>query len=496
MMTHSSRRNKRPLTTATATAASWRQQVAALLYLIAALPLGLVYFVFLVVGVSLGVSTLVIWIGIVFLVGTLFAWWQLARFERWLALHWLHADVAPLLLPPTSRPLSRRHIMERLRDPLTWKTLAFLLLKFPCGLLFFVATVTLLSVSLVAAIVSIVIGLLTGPFVALGLLMIGAPAPQRRVRHYLVFAATGFGIGLVAFFLIDQMARLARFLAVRLLGASEEARRLHDMALQVAREHERAAQADQRRRQLIVDLSHELRTPIASIAAHLESLEILTEEGAPAPAPATVSHYAHVADQEVRRLATLVDELLALARMESDELRLNIQSVAAGEVIEDVYQALAPLAARERNILLVRGADRRLPPVLADRQRLTQILTNLVRNAIAYTPAGGLVSLSLESADADQLAIVVADNGVGIPQDDQDRIFERFYRVDRAQVRAPGGLGLGLPIVQSLVAAMGGTLRLESKEGEGSRFSVLLRRAPVAAAPVAAAPVATPEATE
>lgn len=465
-------------------ATRWQQDMYEFAYLFSALPLGLIYFVFLLVGISVGVGTLVIWIGVVVLIFMLFAVLRLAALERWLALQWLSIVMPPLAVASVAsaaRPLSRRQIMERLRDPLTWKSLAFLLLKFPCGLLFFCATLTLLIVSLIAAIVTLFLGVFSAPFVALGLLLTGAPSPHQSVRHYLGYAATGFGVGIVAFSLIDQMVRLARYLAMTLLVPGAQAIRLQAMTAQIAHERERAAQADQRRRQLIVDLSHELRTPIASITAHLESLQLLTASGTEVPPSAIVFQYARIADQEAHRLATLVDELLSLARMESDELRLDLQVVAAGEVIEDVYQALAPLAAKERHILLVRGSDPHLPPILADRQRLTQILTNLVRNAIAYTPAGGLVSLSLESASANQLAIVVADNGVGIAQEDRERIFERFYRLERSHTRASGGFGLGLPIVQDLVTAMGGTLTVDSREGEGSRLTVLLRCAPGAA---------------
>ncbi len=466
-----------PTTTITALP-PWRQGLYKYAYLFSAFPLGLLYFVFIVAGLSVGVGTLVIWIGVAVLVFMLFATVRLAAIERWLAVHLL----PPVALPSTpasvaltGSPLSRRRIMERLRDPLSWTSLAFLLLKFPCGLFYFVATVTLLIVSLVAVIISLVLGLISAPFVALGLLLLGAPSPNQSLRRYLTLAATGFGVGVVALFLIDQMAQFARFLAVALLVPSAKSLRLQAMAAQVAHERERAAQADQRRRQLIVDLSHELRTPIASITAHLESLQLLTDEGTTPAAPETVFQYSRIADHEAHRLAALVDELLSLARMESDELRLDIQPVAAGDVIEAVYQALAPLAARERHIMLVRGADPHLPPVLADRQRLTQVLTNLVRNAIAYTPAGGLVSMNLESADDGCLAIIVADNGIGIPEEDRERIFERYTRLEQSGAHASGGFGLGLPIVQHLVSAMGGTLTVDSAEGAGSRFTVLLR---------------------
>jgi signal transduction histidine kinase len=114
----------------------------------------------------------------------------------------------------------------------------------------------------------------------------------------------------------------------------------------------------------------------------------------------------------------LVDDLLSLARMESHELRLDMREVVASEVVEEVYQTLTPLAQCERQVTLVRGVQPNLPPVLADRQRLVQVLTNLARNAITSTPAGGIVSLGLESADQQHLALIVEDNSVGIPADD------------------------------------------------------------------------------
>ena len=150
----------------------------------------------------------------------------------------------------------------------------------------------------------------------------------------------------------------------------------------------------------------------------------------------------------------------------------------ASEVVEEVYQTLTPLAQRERQVTLVRGVQPNLPPVLADRQRLVQVLTNLARNAITSTPAGGIVSLSLESADQQHLALIVEDNGVGIPADELPMIFDRLYRTDASRSRAAGGFGLGLGIVHDLVTAMGGSIRVESAVGQGSRFSLLLRCSP------------------
>jgi len=116
-----------------------------------------------------------------------------------------------------------------------------------------------------------------------------------------------------------------------------------------------------------------------------------------------------------------------------------------------------------------------LPLILADRQRLVQVLLNLIRNAITYTPQGGIVSITAEQVDAGYLALVVADTGIGIPTDDLERVFERFYRADTSRARASGGFGLGLAIVRDLVNAMGGSITVESEVGEGSCFRVLLR---------------------
>ena len=120
------------------------------------------------------------------------------------------------------------------------------------------------------------------------------------------------------------------------------------------------------------------------------------------------------------------------------------------------------------------------PLVLADRQRLTQVLQNLVRNAITYTPSGGIVSISVAPSTVGMVELVVADTGMGIPPEELDRVFERFYRTDTSRTRASGGFGLGLAIVRDLVGAMGGTVSVTSVVDAGSRFTITLRVAPPA----------------
>lgn len=452
-----------------------RQSYTNMLYLLVSFPLGLSYFVFLVSGIVVGLGTLVIWIGVIILVLMMTSWWYIAAFERDMAIRWLHIVIPPLSYPSPIQLTRWQRLQVQIGNSMTWKTLAYLLLKFPLGLFSFVVTIVLLVLSSAVAVVTLLLGLLTVPFYILVIVLQNAPYPRERVQHYLLFALTGFGLILITLHLLNGIAFIAGQFARLMLGMSGAAWRVEEARAIEAQQRARAEQAEQRRHELVVNVSHELRTPVASIAGHLESLLIATNEGTTAPPPAVLYNYLNIAHLEVERLGMLVDDLLALARMESDELRLNMQEVRASEAIEEVYQTLMPLAKSQRQVTLVRGSAPNLPPVMADRQRLIQILLNLVRNAITSTPKGGIVSIDMEQADPQHLALVVADSGIGIPADELEHIFERFYRVDTSRTRATGGFGLGLAIVHDLVTAMGGSIRVESTVGQGSRFCVLLR---------------------
>lgn len=444
-------------------------------YLLLSFPLGLIYFCVLVSGISLVLSTLMIWIGVPILLLLISAWWAFAAFERRLAIHYLRVDIAPMSIATPVYASWWRSLPARLSNRMVWKTLAYLLLKFPLSLCSFIIIMPLFVLSLGLIIVSLVLIGISAPFVALTNALQNVPEPGKHLRRYLSFGLTGFGLALLTFYLVNGLAFLAGQLARALLGMSDTALRLDTAKALAEQERLRAEQADQRRRELVVNVSHELRAPVASISGHLESLLLATAEGTRTPPSDTLYNYLTIAHQETRRLGMLVDELLALARMEADELRLDIREVAASEVVEEVYQMLMPLAQRERQVTLVRGCVPNLPVVLADRQRLLQVLLNLARNAITSTPAGGIVSISLEKADTQHLALIVEDSGAGIPTDELPRIFERFYRTDASRSRASGGFGLGLAIVHDLVSAMGGSISVTSTVGQGSRFSVLLR---------------------
>jgi len=444
-------------------------------YLLLSFFLGLGYFVILVPGILVGITTLTIWIGVPILFGLLMLWWQFAAFERALAMRWLKIPIAPLSVSSPTPGGWWQRFQEHLNNRMTWKALAFLLLKFPVGLCCFTLAITLLSLSLSLMITGLTLGLITAPFYALGVAIIDAHNPRRRLKRYLARSMSAFGLNLVSFHLLNGLAWLQGQMARGLLGMSGAALRLEEAKERAEQERARAEQAEQRRRELVVNVSHELRAPVASISGHLESLLLSIEAETKTPEPQVLQDYLSIAYQEARRLGLLVDDLLSLARMESHELSLDIQAVPPGEVVEEVYQTLMPLAQRERQVTLVRGARPNLPLVQADRQRLIQVLTNLVRNAITSTPAGGIVSISLEQVDQQHLALIVEDNGAGIPADELQRIFDRFYRTDSSRSRATGGFGLGLAIVHDLVTAMGGSIHVESTVGQGSHFCVQLR---------------------
>jgi two-component system phosphate regulon sensor histidine kinase PhoR len=220
------------------------------------------------------------------------------------------------------------------------------------------------------------------------------------------------------------------------------------------------------RRDFVANASHELKTPLAAIHGFAERL-------ADVELPDASAKYAVEAIVgNAKRLGVLVEDLLELSRIESGSVPLRPESIAAGELAERLLGELDPrlrsgdLAHEVR----VEGSGR----VLADRGALEQVLANLLDNAIKYTPAGGSVRVHVRPAPDGRQRIEVEDSGMGIPNKDLPRIFERFYRVDPSRSRALGGTGLGLAIVKHLVQAMNGQIGVESQFGRGSRFWVEL----------------------
>lgn len=225
---------------------------------------------------------------------------------------------------------------------------------------------------------------------------------------------------------------------------------------------EKLEQTEAIRRQLIGDVSHELRTPLTIIQGSMEGVM----DGV---LPANDETFLQI-HQEAGRLSRLVDDLQELSRVESDGLELNKRAVNVRDVVEFITKRFSRVYQEKSVNLLVELPDD-LPPVLADEDRLQQTLMNLVNNALQYTPAGGSVSITA-SADGTDMRIAVHDDGIGIPADHLEHIFDRFYRVDKSRSRGSGGgSGIGLTIVKRLVEAHGGRVWAESQgEGSGTTF--------------------------
>jgi len=218
---------------------------------------------------------------------------------------------------------------------------------------------------------------------------------------------------------------------------------------------------DDVRRDFIANASHELRTPLTSIGGFADTLV----QGD--SSPEDQAKYLDVIVRNVKRMSDLVDDLLILSRIESGSSRLELGEVDAARIAETVILDFEPRF-KEADItvkLEVKGKT----TCVADRGALEQILTNLVGNAARYSNAGSRVDITIESKSA-MLEVVVADTGIGIPEDDLERIFERFYRVDAARSRVLGSTGLGLSIVKHLVSAQGGLIHVESRLNVGSKF--------------------------
>ncbi|HKD74770.1 MAG TPA: ATP-binding protein, partial [Ktedonobacterales bacterium] len=408
-----------------------------------------------------------------------------------LAIWWLRVAIPPMGVRVTYKQTYWQRLRNTLSNPVTWKSLAYLMAKFPLGIFTFIAVLVLITLSagLILAPVAYLLntyiyhvtGLQAPSYTISPFGIVTIDGTFRAGSFWKVLATAPFGIigGAISLHLCNGMAWLWGQFSRLMLGMSDVERRLAEARAVAAQEHARAQRSEQSRRELIVNVGHDLRTPIASIRGHVESLLMATEgEANEQIDQETLQSYLTIVNRETERLGTLVDDLLVLARADASELRLDIAPVAAGEVVEEVYQALAHIAQRERQVTVIRQIAPDVPPVWADRQRLGQVLQNLVRNAITYTPAGGIVSISLARAGDAYVELAVSDTGEGIAPEQLPYVFERFYRTDASRTRASGGFGLGLAIARDLVQAMGGTITATSTVNEGSRFSVMLHVAP------------------
>lgn len=233
---------------------------------------------------------------------------------------------------------------------------------------------------------------------------------------------------------------------------------------------------DQMRSDFVANVSHELRTPLSILRGYIETLL-----DAPDTSPEETHRIVGVMERHSKRLEAIVNDLLTLAQLESRAAELQLAPVNLADLLGNLTRDWEKRFGEKRLNVDVDLAPN-LPELRADETRLHEILYNLLDNAVKYTPEGGAIRLRVASDSPNEIAIGVSDTGIGIPKQDLPRIFERFYRTDKARSRELGGTGLGLSIVKHIAQLHGGRVEAESEPGKGTTIRVIL---PAAARPIA-----------
>ena len=221
------------------------------------------------------------------------------------------------------------------------------------------------------------------------------------------------------------------------------------------------------RQDFVANVSHEFKTPLTAIQGFAETLL-----GGALDDATNRRRFVEIIREHSARLDRLTDDLLKLSLIEAGKLELDFNEVNVAALVESCVDT-ARFRAAQKQLTVSVECPANLPQVRGDARRLAEVLQNILDNAVQYTPAGGKISIRA-GVENSQVSIDVTDTGIGIPRDDQQRIFERFYRVDAARSREAGGTGLGLSIAKHLVEAHGGRIEVESEVGQGSTFSIVL----------------------
>jgi len=233
----------------------------------------------------------------------------------------------------------------------------------------------------------------------------------------------------------------------------------------------RIKQLERTRQEFVANVSHELRTPLSLIKGYVETLLDGAKDN-----PEVASKFLETINRNAERLKLLMDDLLTISELESGRVKLELQPVPLRGVVQKVLADFKGRAAA-RKVQLVDAVPEL--QVLAQPNRLEQVLGNLVDNAIKYGHTQGTVTLAARNSDLGQVEVSVQDDGPGIPAEAIERVFERFYRVDKARSREQGGTGLGLSIVKHIVQTHGGRVWASSELGKGATFYFTLPRAPI-----------------
>lgn len=268
-------------------------------------------------------------------------------------------------------------------------------------------------------------------------------------------------------FMTSEITRFGRVLSITLApygaldGEGGVIAVIHDVTEQ--------RKLDEARREFVANVSHELRTPLTNIRSYTETLYDAVGE---LPIE-TEKQFLGVIGSESERMARIVTDLLTLSRLDYGRMDLRMTRFKLADMLRNVANAMKLTAEDSGHELLVDTPDK-LPELMGDRERLEQVVVNILSNAVKYTPAGGHIRLSAREISGERVRIMVEDDGVGIPQEDVPRLFERFYRVDKARSREAGGTGLGLAIAKEIVQQHEGKITLASEYGKGTTVSILL----------------------
>ena len=226
--------------------------------------------------------------------------------------------------------------------------------------------------------------------------------------------------------------------------------------------------SEQTRREFVANVSHELRTPLTNVKSYAETIESAAGD----LPPELEQQFLGVIISEADRMTRIVQDLLTLSKFDYGKMEMHISRFSFARALQDVYEAEA-IDARNHGHTMTLEAPADLPEVNGDRERIEQVLMNVVSNAIKYTPDGGRITITA-GAEGAHVWAQVRDNGIGIPEKDLPRLFERFYRVDKARSRESGGTGLGLSIAQEILQQHKGEIRMESVYGQGTTVTVTL----------------------
>ena len=226
--------------------------------------------------------------------------------------------------------------------------------------------------------------------------------------------------------------------------------------------------SEQARREFVANVSHELRTPLTNIKSYAETVIAAGDE----LPPELHNNFMGVIVSEADRMTRIVQDLLTLSKIDYGKMEMNVSRFSFSKAVRSVYEAVA-LNAESHGHTLTFSCEENMPDVDGDRERIEQVIMNIVSNAIKYTPDGGRIAITAATSGRN-VFVRISDNGIGIPEKDLPRLFERFYRVDKARSRESGGTGLGLSIAKEILNQHKGDIRIESVYGEGTDVTITL----------------------